>query len=472
MPGFPREQVLVAIVAIAQTILRQWILNAYQTTDPEPYESVLASGTFQLATPSMKLSSTVNSPVTAWTFRARFRRSAFGWRGSKLAVLRIDEALKEIHAVARKDPLAAAEGAVLFLERLSPALADVDSSSGALGQAASSAVQALVPLIAQAPVDTDIRDKWLERLFAAIQVDDPPYIESLGDHWGTICAEPELASRWADELMPGLRRVLEDTQRGGFGYFSGTSLCYSALFKAGRHDELLELLALDPHPIWPYLVWGGRVRLARGQIDEAIAYVKAAAEGSTTEETLARFAEEALLQAGRRGEAYERYAILANRATAYLSTYRAVAKKYPEVASDRLFRDLVASTPGEPGKWFATAKTLKLFDQAAKLAWASPCDPKTLTRAARDHCAGQPAFATECALAALHWMSLGYGYELTVLDVRDAHRLAIEAAQRCDAVDQSKLRLQQVLVGDQARTAWMRLALGIKTTQVGGDRRK
>jgi len=71
--------------------------------------------------------------VTACAFRTRFRRSAFGWAGSKLAISRIDEALAEIRAVARHDPTAAAEGAVLLLEKISPALCQVDSSSGALG---------------------------------------------------------------------------------------------------------------------------------------------------------------------------------------------------------------------------------------------------------------------------------------------------------------------------------------------------
>ena len=124
----------------------------------------------------------------------------------------------------------------------------------------------------QVPVAT--RAKWLDRLFEAIQEDDPPYIESLGDLWGDLCATPELASRWADELMPHVRRALAGDKRGGFHWFAGTVPCYSALFKAGRHDELLGLLALDRHPIWPCLIWGGRVLAARGQVDEAIAYMK------------------------------------------------------------------------------------------------------------------------------------------------------------------------------------------------------
>lgn len=400
----------------------------------------------------------------SWAFRTRFRRAAFGWRGSKLAIERIQEALSEIRALARQDPPTAAEGAVLFLEKLSPALNQVDSSTGALGNATYLAVQELVPLISSAPVDPAVRRKWLERLFEAIQDDDPPYIESLGDHWGDLCAAPELASGWANQLLPIQRSVLRECKRGTYAFFPGTTLCYSALFKAGRHDELLELLAMDPRPIWPYLVWGARVLAARGRIDEAIAYVRDRAGSTTGLETIARFAEDALLNAGRRAEAFDQYALLANQANSNLSTFRALAKKYPELAPGKLLDHLIASTPAEPGKWFATAKTLKLFDRAIQLAWASPCDPKTLTRAARDHLAKQPGFAMQTALAALHWMSMGHGYELTGLDVLEAHRLATEAARTTEQLEQAQASIGQVLAPDRPMSAWMRRSLGIATT--------
>lgn len=396
-----------------------------------------------------------------WAFRARFRRTAFGWKGSKLAIERIHEALAEIRAVARQDPATAAEGAVLFLEKLSPALNQIDSSSGALGNATYSAVQALVPLIASAPVDATVRKKWLDRLFEAIQEDDPPCIESLGDHWGDLCATTELASVWAEQLLPTQRSVLRERHRDTYAFFSGTTLCYSALFKAGRHDELLALLAMEPRPIWQYLVWGARVLAARSQVDEAIAYVRDRAGSTTSPETIARFAEDALLKAGRRAEAFDQYALLSNQANSNLSTFRALAKKYPELAPDKLLGHLIASTPGEPGKWFATAKTLKLFDRASQLAWASPCDPKTLMRAARDHLTKQPGFAMQAALAALHWMSMGHGYELTGLDVHEAHRLAIEAAANAQQTQQAQATLEYLLAPDRPASIWMQRALGI-----------
>ena len=40
-----------------------------------------------------------------------------------------------------------------------------------------------------------------------MQNDQVPYIESLGDHWGTLCVTPNLASDWADNLLPVTQRI-------------------------------------------------------------------------------------------------------------------------------------------------------------------------------------------------------------------------------------------------------------------------
>ena len=407
------------------------------------------------------MTTAAKTATTSWAFRTRFRRGAFGWKGTQLAIGRINEALTEIRAVACHDTACAAEGAVLLLEKLSPALCQIDSSSGALGNATYAAVQELAPLISHAPVSTKVRQQWLDRLFDAIQEDDPPYIESLGDHWGDLCATRELASAWADQLLPTLKNVLRERKRGTYAFFSGSTLCYSALFKADRHDQILEMLDMDPRPIWPYMVWGAKVLAARGQIDEAIAYLRERAGSTTSDTFIARFAEEALLKADRRAEAFNEYALLANQANTHLATFRALAKKYPELAKDRLLDHLIASTPGEPGKWFATAKTLKLFEQATRLAWASPCDPKTLNRAARDHLKTQPDFAMQCALVSLHWMSMGHGYELTGLDVQEAYRMANEAAAAAQQTQQVRESIEQLLAPERPMAVWMRRSLGV-----------
>lgn len=116
-------------------------------------------------------------------FALRFRRQAFGWR-SRPAVHRVREATVEIQRVARKDPALAAAGAVLFLEKVSPALEQVDSSSGAIGIAVNHAIETCARIIAEAPVDDETRDLWLERLWEAHQNDEIPYIERLADYWG------------------------------------------------------------------------------------------------------------------------------------------------------------------------------------------------------------------------------------------------------------------------------------------------
>ncbi len=183
-----------------------------------------------------------------WQFTSRFRRHAFGWR-SDTPIQRIKEALAEIKQVARKEPVLAAEGAITLLEKLSPALEQVDSSSGALGTAVNKAIETLVPLIAKADVDAALRQRWLERLWQALQDDAMPYIELLGDYWGELCASPELASRWADELMPVVEQVWSPSA-SGHGYFKGTSACLASLLAAGRHPELLALIDKAPYTWW------------------------------------------------------------------------------------------------------------------------------------------------------------------------------------------------------------------------------
>lgn len=403
-----------------------------------------------------------------WGFAKRFRRGGFGWRASRLASERIAEALSEIHAVARHDPLRAADGAVRFLVKLSPALEQVDSSSGALGSAARAAVDTLVPVIAQAPADRAMREKWLEQLFEAIQKDDPPYLELLDERWGDLCAAPEVASCWADRLVGLVRHVHAERRGGQFAFTRAESACYSALFAAGRHEELISLIGSDPRPMWHEQLWVGRCKVARGEIDGAIEFMAKAVNPWTPMAGLARFAEGVLLQAGRRVEAYEKYALEANRATTYLATYRLLSKRYPEIDTDRLLMDLIATTPGQEGKWFATAKTLKRFDLAMQLAWKSPCDPKTLVRAAKDNVGKNPAFAAEAALSALHWICEGVGYELTSLDVQMAYRLASEAGQALGQSDQVALRIQTMLEPTTREVRWVREMLNMLASSERG----
>jgi hypothetical protein len=158
-------------------------------------------------------------------------------------------------------------------------------------------------------------------------------------------------------------------------------------------------------------------------------------------------------------EAYERYAIAANRAGTYLATFRAITKKYPEKTAETILSDLVRSEPGSEGKWFAAAKDAGLFDQAIALSRQSPTDPKTLIRAARDFETKQSPFAMDCALCALQWMEAGYGYDVSMADVTDAYDALVAAATASQiskaAVDDCVRRLignADSLVGRALRT--------------------
>jgi hypothetical protein len=395
-----------------------------------------------------------------WAFRASFRRNAFGWSGTRKAIERLNEAVAEIERMARADPALAGEGAVLLLERLSPAVSGIDSSSGALGNATAGVVEKMVPLIAEAPVTRRLREKWLERLFDAIQDDDPPYIESLGEHWGALCADPALASHWADQLLPLVRHVMADRRNGTYAYSRSGTLCYSALFSAGRFDDLLVVLALDPKPYWHDQQWAAKALAARGDVDGAVKLMEGLRSRHAPDRALSAVAEQLLLDAGRVDEAYARYAIRATSANTNIATYRAIAKRYPSIEPSRILSDLIASTPGEEGKWFATAKTLKQYDLALALARRSPVDPKTLVRAARDHLESQPAFALDIALAALYWMARGEGYELTGADVAAASDYAAAAAAVLNTGALVHERIAANVAGDGPAARWARQCLG------------
>lgn len=353
-----------------------------------------------------------------WQFAPRFRRHAFGWR-SDTPIQRIKEALSEIKQVARKEPLLAAEGAVTLLEKLSPALAQVDSSSGALGSAVNKAIDTLVPLIVKADVEPKLRQRWLNRLWQALQDDEIPYLDLLGDYWGELCVTPELASHWANEFMPVVESIWS-LAAPGHGYFKGTSACLASLYAAGRFDELLALIDRAPFKWWHNRRWGVKALAAMGKKAEAIRYAEDSRGLNDPGWQIAEACEAVLLSSGLAEEAYRRYAIAANQGTTNLATFRAITKKYPHVPPEQVLQDLIAGTPGAEGKWFAAAKEAGMFELAAELAHTSPTDPRTLTRAARDFATEQPLFALNAALSALRWIARGHGYEITGADILDA----------------------------------------------------
>jgi len=385
-----------------------------------------------------------DSGAYRWEFKPRFRRHAFGWR-SQPAIQRTKEAVSEIRKVARRDPVLGGEGAVVLLERLSPALEHVDSSSGAIGTAVNNAISALVPLIAAAPVDRNTRDRWLERLWAAHEADRIPYIETLTDYWGELCGSHEVASAWADDLIE-ITRMARSSDPNLRGHFHGTAACLSALYRAERYKEILDIL--ESERMWHYRRWAVMALAALGRKAEAIQYAESCRDPWTPDSEVDAICEEILLSSGLVEEAYTRYGLQANRAGTYLATYRAVAKKYPHKKAADVLGDLVATTPGQEAKWFAAAKDIGLYDEALALAQMGPCDPRTLTRAARDLAERQPAFATSAGLLALERLAQGYGYDITGADVWAAYQHTMRAAELAGRSDQARQRIRQLAASE------------------------
>jgi tetratricopeptide (TPR) repeat protein len=396
----------------------------------------------------------MKKPTHKWAFRPSFRANAFGWKGSRLASQRLKEALTEIRAVARVDPLTAADGAITLMEKIWPALAHVDSSSGTLGNAVNKTVHELVDIVVAAPADEKLRERWLERMWTAVEDDGVDYLCEVSERWGELCASPERASQAANAFLPGVK--LSWRERGG--YFRGSPACLGCLLIAERFDELLALIDTAPYLSWSYRRFGVRALAAMGRSDEAIEYAQRSLGLNDSPVAIARACEEILLEAGRSDEAYDRFALAANRAGPHLATCRALIKKYPHKEPRAILDALIASTPEDEGRWFATAKTLGFLDLAAELANRGPVDIGTLLRAARDFQESNPRFALHAAVAALRWMAAGRFYEIKARDVWDARRFALEAAEATGQSD-SILALLDELTASTATDAFVRQQL-------------
>lgn len=359
-----------------------------------------------------------------WLFCKHFRRKAYGWRSSSLAVARLKEAVAEINLAAKRDPALAAQGSVLLLRKVSPALEQVDSSSGALGAAVNRTIEELVPLIASAPVGKSTREKWLDTLFDALQDDQIPYIECLGDHWGEMCATPDIAAGWVERLASIVERIFDDATPPG-SHFAGTTACLSAMHASGQYERLLRILDCRRGGLWPYRIWGVKALLGLGRLDEALSYADATDRRWASSAHVATVCESILMSQGRIDEAYARFGLAATTATTNVTRLRALMRKYPSKHPADILHDLVAEDPSRSGKWFAAAKDLNLFDQALDLATRSAADPRTLLRAARDHESKNPTFARECARLALYWIDQGAGYDILNADIQQAQAILI-----------------------------------------------
>jgi hypothetical protein len=192
------------------------------------------------------------------------------------------------------------------MEKIWPALEHVDSSSGALGSAVNKTLGDLIPIVANAPADQKTRGKWLDRLWQAMEDDGVDYLSLVGDRWGELCDSPEIAGRWADELVSTLRSCWSDPRPGG--YFHGATACLSCLLTTGRYAELLDLLELPRYPSWHYRRYGVEALLALGRKAEAVQYAEASRGLNQPDSLIDQACEQILISSGLHDvmEAYDR----------------------------------------------------------------------------------------------------------------------------------------------------------------------
>ena len=119
-------------------------------------------------------------------------------------------------------------------------------------------------------------------------------------------------------------------------------------------------------------------------------------------------------------------------------------RRYPQKSKEEILRDLIGENNENGGKWFATAKSLGMFELAIELVRKSPCEPATLTRAAEKYKDENPEFALECAVSALKWIAEGFGYEITGADVFKAYDMALKAAENIGNTPQTKKRINDI----------------------------
>lgn len=380
--------------------------------------------------------------ATKWMFKSYFRARAFGWRASRLATQRLNGAVSEICTNGRRFPIESAEGAVCLIERIGPTFELIDTSSGVLAEAVNRSLEEIVPLIVNARADQKRRHRWLERLWRAIQNDNASYLALVEENWGKLCGGAGVASEWADAILPVLRAAWSEWHPGA--YVKGTDLCLSSLLGAGRYQELLDVLALKQHPVWPWRRYGIRALAAQRLFDDALAYAEASRGLNIPNAAVDAECEDILLAAGRREEAYRGYALTANQGDVSLVTFQRITRKYSEIDHKQILNDLAESN-GDPGKWFAAAKNEGELAMALEFAQNGRTEPRKLSRAARDFLNSEPLFAIQFGRLAVERILAGYGYEIGALDLLMACENFMAAADRLGMIMEAKSELAEIV---------------------------
>jgi hypothetical protein len=190
-----------------------------------------------------------------------------------------------------------------------------------------------------------------------------------------------------------------------------------------------------------------RALLAQNLFDDALAYAEGSRGLNIPNCAVDAECEQILLAAGRRKEAYRQYALTANQADVGLATFERITSKYPELDRKKVLSDL-ADWSGDPGRWFAAAKSEGHFDMALDFAQNGRTEPRTLSRAARDLLKSEPLFAYRVARLAVERILAGQGYEITALDLLGACDHFLAAASQLAMAAEAKQELARMVANN------------------------
>ena len=131
---------------------------------------------------------------------------------------------------------------------------------------------------------------------------------------------PALMNDHADRDLDLIRAAWSDHAR--YEHVTSATLTLSCLLEAGRHDELLDLLAVQKTRIWFYEKFGAEALLRQGREDEALAFAESLLRDDRQQwgyHDIARFCEGILIQQGREEAAYGRFGLPSASGNTYLS---------------------------------------------------------------------------------------------------------------------------------------------------------
>ncbi|RKX68734.1 MAG: hypothetical protein DRP60_17560, partial [Spirochaetes bacterium] len=363
---------------------------------------------------------------------------------------RIKEAEKELRSLARKKPVLAAEGTILFFRKLEPAVEQVDDSSGRMGGVINRTIGKLLPIVAKAPADPELRALWLEQLKEIAQGSEYWLYYSLSENWGNLCGTDESARFWLEEWQPRMEFSLQSPDFAGRSTISYKML-FSTLERLGLWEDIIRYCPDNDVFLRHFGLWKIRALAALGQVNGAVALADRLDNDQWVYRDFSTLAEGILRNSGRVDEAYTRYALPRPVTGTYLAYFRRLKKDYPDRDPLSILDDLINQHSDNPGAWFAASRREGFRNHALELARNHPVNPPTLMKAADSLKEEDPRFAMEAAAAAIHWIVEGYGYEMDIRDFVEAWVLLRSISEPVGYLSEWQERIQELITNRTER---------------------